>query len=58
MANPVSLHQGDAAELERLGLIRFVGSDGEAFGFELTDAGHRYAPILAAIAGVKESSNG
>jgi hypothetical protein len=52
MADPVLLHQGDAAELERLGLIRQAASDDDAFGFELTDAGRRYAPVLAAIAGV------
>jgi hypothetical protein len=46
MADFVSLDNGDAAELERLGLIRFVGQDEHAFGFELTDAGRRYASLL------------
>jgi hypothetical protein len=46
---PEQLHPGDAAELERLGLIRYVGSDDDCLGFELTDAGRRYAPILARL---------
>jgi hypothetical protein len=53
---PEQLNPNDAAELERLGLIRYVGSDDDAFSFELTDAGRRYAPILARLAMPKVST--